>query len=657
MAFFKCELLVGGYSYEVTDCLVNWDDVELAYKRGDYDGVVRSFSTKFEFAGAAYSLLVGEYRSHYLQSSAHVVFYNRTNSWEWAERFRCALDFSTLAYTATTCEINAVDDSLASLIKAKRGTEYEYSVKNIKDGPLLLYDRMMMKNSCKWLLSGSEEEVGGEMRVVNRFAFNTPHPSYYTFPLYIESSELPVKNIASVSDLSGMEFVNEIPEYLFKNVSDKNITIHVSANFNLHFHTTGNGGMILFFRKYDKDGNDETILRHDFSEGWNEIDIDDDYQLEPSEYLFLFLAVSNAECELYQLQESASDERFSVEFSERDKAIRLDVVKPQVLLNRLLRSMNGGNSGISGHITTGVDARLDNTLLLAAESVRGLENAKLRTSYTKFCNWMSAEFGFVPVVDDAAKQVTFVHRDSLFKDTEVKDLGDGCTEFEYAVNEGLIYARVRVGYDKVDYDSVNGRDEFRWTNSYETGVTLTDTSLDLISPYRADAYGIEFLAAKRGEDTTDDGSDNDVFMVGAELTDSGTRYELIRGGEYAVSGVISPDTMFNAMYAQRFMVAANERYIGVFADGLAFASSEGNGDASVGGVRTDADLSISGGLFTVGEVEVETGDQQLPHDLGGYFTLRKNGMEYQGYLKETAFGVGKGKAVRYSLIVKGVADE
>ena len=100
------------------------------------------------------------------------------------------------------------------------------------------------------------------------------------------------------------------------------------------------------------------------------------------------------------------------------------------------------------------------------------------------------------------------------------------------------------------------------------------------------------------------------------------------------------------------MVAANEKYIGVFADTLKFASAEGNGEAAVGGVRTDADLTLAGRLFTVGEVEVETGDQQLPTDLGGYITLEKNGRTYQGYLKDASFGVGKAQAVRYTLVVK-----
>lgn len=90
---YKCELLVGGYAYDVTDDLSNWDDVKLSFKRDNYDGVIRSFSTKFQFAGSGYSLLKGEYRKAYIDASASIVFYTRNNSWTWNERFRCALDF------------------------------------------------------------------------------------------------------------------------------------------------------------------------------------------------------------------------------------------------------------------------------------------------------------------------------------------------------------------------------------------------------------------------------------------------------------------------------------------------------------------------------------------------------------------------------------
>lgn len=250
-----------------------------------------------------------------------------------------------------------------------------------------------------------------------------------------------------------------------------------------------------------------------------------------------------------------ADPRYiNISFVGQDEAVSIDVVKPISLLSRLLKSINGGKEGVTCEIVSGVDSRLDNTLIVAAESIRGIEDAKIYTSYTKFVKWMEAEFGFVPVVGE--NKVTFVHRDSLFQDVQIKDFTENSREFEYSVNSSLIYSGIKVGYDKQDYDSVNGRDEFHFTNEYLTGITLTDNVLDLISPYRADAYGIEFLAAKRGEDTTDSKSDNDIFFVGAEL--SGDKYKLIR---IPISGVISPDTMFNAMYSQRYMIEANENLL------------------------------------------------------------------------------------------------
>ena len=150
--YYKCELLVGGNVHDVTNDLVNWDDVEMSFKRNDYDGVVRSFSTKFEFSGGAYSLLLREYQSNYLKSSAAIVFYVRNNSWLLNEKFRCALDYSTFTYTNISCEINAVDNSLASLIKAKKGTQYEYLVSELKEAEPLYYDRLEMSSNIEWVI-------------------------------------------------------------------------------------------------------------------------------------------------------------------------------------------------------------------------------------------------------------------------------------------------------------------------------------------------------------------------------------------------------------------------------------------------------------------------------------------------------------------------
>ena len=138
--YYRCELLINGLKYRVTDDLENWDEVKASFKRNDYDGVIRTFSNKFSFAGDARKLLLKQYDEDYLNASASIIISTRNNSWLYNERFSCALNFSTLQDNGRILQINAVDDSVASMIKSKKGTQYEYSVEEVKSPIPLVYD-------------------------------------------------------------------------------------------------------------------------------------------------------------------------------------------------------------------------------------------------------------------------------------------------------------------------------------------------------------------------------------------------------------------------------------------------------------------------------------------------------------------------------------
>lgn len=648
--YYRCELLVGGNVHDVTNDLVNWDDVEMSFKRNDYDGVVRSFSTKFEFSGGAYSLLLREYQSNYLKSSATIVFYVRNNSWLLNEKFRCALDYSTFTYTDISCEINAVDNSLASLIKAKKGTQYEYLVSELKEAEPLYYDRLMMDSKIDWTVPSDTEDSSVSYEMTMGTA-----ERYYTVPFYILSSEIATKNIIEVFDssLNTYTALDELHKnYFIKNISDRSISMNLKLGIKLKISATMGSFLSFLCVKYNETSKEEKKI-YEISKMKTDpiyvITINENIVLEPQESLIIYFNYPYIPVNIpttatfYDMSTP-----LTISFMERDTPANIGVIKPTTLLNRLLKSITGDNSVI-GEITSTTDARLDKTVIAPAESIRGIPNAKIYTSYTKFANWMSSVFGFVPVIGE--NKVTFVHRDVLFQDKLVKDLKDNTVDLNYNVSSSMIYSRLKVGYDKQDYDSVNGRDEFHFTNEYTTGITLTENAKELISPYRADAYGIEFLAAKRGEDTTDNDSDSDIFFVGAAL--EGGKYKLVRSG-YTISGVISPSTMFNAMYSQRYMIEANARYLAAFAEQLSFTSSDGNSDVEINGVRETNDIALGNRLFTVGELSVETGDQGTPSDLSGYIRIEKNGNVYKGFVKSVSYNHGKAKPVKYSLIVKSV---
>ena len=313
--------------------------------------------------------------------------------------------------------------------------------------------------------------------------------------------------------------------------------------------------------------------------------------------------------------------------------------------------MNGGNDGIKGEIDYGYNENLDNCVILAAESIRGIKKAKLYTSYTEFKDWMEAEFGFVPVIN--GNTVCFKHRDSLFGNSNIKKVTNNISDFEYKIDASRIHSRIRIGYDKQDYESINGRDEFRFTTEYTTGVDITENVLELISPYRADAYGFEFLAQKRGKDTTDNESDNNVFFAGVNLDLSDKRYKMIRDG-WEIDGVLDSSRMFNTMYWQGEMLKANASYIGMFTKKLSYSSSDGNSDVVVNGIGMKDDFNVESGIITCGDVSFTTYDEDIPSTDNETIKVLKDGLAYEGYIKEVSRVIERFAGVKYDLFVRSI---
>ena len=493
-------------------------------------------------------------------------------------------------------------------------------------------------------------------------------PYFYSIPLYkLDNSELPkLDSPLRFDDVSFTELsnLNECSPFV-EALSD----IHVDINFRTDYYATSKEGgiknfFLLIFKK-DSSGNVSEVKSYE-SDGIykyiNEVipvDLSKGESLIFAIHIYFISIVSN------NIDIAFPNFSFGVNFKSKINSVDIDVISPNTILSKLLDSMTENtidHKGVidvtlpsSGEITPiEFNRLLERTYIMAAESARGLPKAKIYTSYKKFCEWMEAEFGYVPVINE--NTVTFMHRDKLFSSTVVKDLGTEINDYEFSVNDSLIYSSVKVGYDKQDYDSINGRDEFRFTNEFSTGLKLTDNTLSLISPYRADAYGIEFLVQKRGEDTTDNDSDNDVFFV--ECDDSvpvDQPLPLYRPySESQLSGLLSPDTMFNLNYSPRFMLEANKKYIGACTNLLKFASSDGNSDVSIDGVKETDDFSIPERLFTVSEVEVETSDIISPDDLLGLVSLNNKGEIVTGYIKQLKLNIAKDKSASYSLIVKNI---
>lgn len=664
--YFRCQILINGISYEATDDLKNWDDFELAYKRSDYDGVLRSFSTKFEFVNRSYNLLKEEYSKNYLSSSAGIAFYKRNNSWNWDKVFQCALDFSSYSDDGYTISINAIDDTLAAIIKAKRNIQYEYLVSELKPQSLY-YDGLKFRYEAKYVSGGTTVEDDANLQYIQFHgalqAEGGTRPATVSFPVYIlDNSELPKRDSPLV--FTDEPFTTDGSVQIFAEaLSNIDITLKLSFSFYVtadNAHGTAYADVVLFVKRANGDlarfgawrhiaGNIPTIV----SELIN-------ISLNSGDSIGMDLLLYNSATPITMTWTTyLRDFSLSVNFQSRINPVNIDVLLLTTVAEKLLESMTDSSDysvDIYNYVPGGITrSRLSSCFIMPAESARNLPNAKLYTSFKKFCEFMEAEFGYVLVIE--GNNVTFIHRYALFDNYVVKDLSDQINDYEYSVNSSLVNTSVKVGYDKQDYDSINGRDEFRFTNEFSTGLKLTDNTLSFISPYRADAYGIEFLVQKRGEDTTDNDSDNDVFIVGCQYATSAENGNLLLDRPYSPSqllGLISPDTMFNVEYSPRFMLEANKAYIGACTNMLKFTSSDGNSNVSIAGIKETDDFPIDNRLFTVGEVDVETSEVDVPSNLSGLISLDYNGETVRGYIKEMKINVGKTESVRYSLIVKEI---
>lgn len=637
---FEIDLLVGGYSYTVTDDLKNWDDVKFSFERSDYGGVIKSFSTKFEFCGTSYTALRNEYLANYLSSSANIVVYSINNSRLRSERFRCALDFSTMEDDGATISINAIDNTLASIIKSKKSTTYDILVADIKEEKQLSYDGLTMSNYVNWVTGGTVNDAGDEYLIEVQAGTN------YSFPLYITKSEIAIKNVYEPIDSPWKSFSGGIPgndSYFFKTQIAQTINLNIQFKAKAAYTMAGAMQVVLYKNKSLADGN--KFAEWQIYNG-NKSNIHYSGEITLAKGDALYMAITS-QSTVYNPIIISEFEYIKMDWNARmQEPALIDIVKPLSLLSSIIQNIYGSEVECSIPLST----RLLNTGICAAESLRGLANAKIHTSYSKFSEFMEAEYGYVPIIE--SNKVSFVHRDTLFVNEVVKSLGGNLTDFKFNVDDSMIYQSVKVGYDKQDYDSVNGRDEFRFTNEFTTGINLTDNTLELISPYRADAYGIEFLVEKRGEDTTDDNSDNDVFIIG--VIQDLDKYYLDR--TYSISGVISPNTMFNALFSPKAMLEANKAYIGSFASLLTFASAEGNSDVTIGGVSEKDNMPITDRLFRAEKVSISTPDTDPPSTLTKAVDFIKNGKTYRGFIMSADYMIGKPEAVTYNLLVQGIYE-
>lgn len=428
----KYILHIGDKSYALSDeSIRNWRDVMCTYKRADLDGVIRSFTSSFEFVNDAYAILLDLYLEHDVNAYAEIEMLAINDNWEYSTLLRAPLDFTTINIEGGVLTLNCIVTDLESKIKANRSTKYELRVvTDIKTFKTLSYDRMRMSENAKYEFTQGQSIPDSKDLIVPFSSDKLPWVG-------LVSSEVCVNGVLFFAD----DQQNEEGSYMLEAVKNCDVEL-VCKVYYLSNKSTGNTtltvkvtnpytnkeemhhiGMCAASNKvrvqatspdqlppYNRLGNRYAIIGNDvYIEGYNGWENTHKSEREYFAYghdktFSLHLEaqdrvtlISEGKAEIY-----ITDSLFQANWQARGKVKSYPLITPSELCRRLLTKMNDGKFvavSISDY-----DARLADTYIVGGETLRQIAGAKIYSSFTEFCEWMATVFGYTYYIDKPQKQ-------------------------------------------------------------------------------------------------------------------------------------------------------------------------------------------------------------------------------------------------------------
>lgn len=652
--------------HEVTSDVANSSQLEQSWERKGFGGVSRKYGSRIEFVGDAAQMLVDLWDDNYIESVASFAIYVADNHWNFSEAWSCPLDFSTFVWDGNKVSVNCVDNSAASIIKANGGTKSSYQVSALKSPQPLLYDRVVTRNEAEYMMVG--DTVHGEdtwTKVIASYALD------WIVPLsLVDTSRMTDRTQFILQDQGGyFNLPRNVSDDHFAEVNQLTTFWLDFSNFRIKWNTPRT--TVASIMRFDVvqwpqtySSLHDAVYKKDFqniAHAWVNIQSSTKTFACPLRGNFSVEAGHNLSfvCGIVNSSFSDGDEFWmntnhgDMAWNSRGENVDINVIEPSVLLNKILETVADGKMTITGEISPNIggvaNTRLAGMKIMAAESIRGFDDAYIHTSFNQFAKMMESVFGYVYQISENAgsASVTFLHRSDLFS-SSVKTLTKA-NGFQKSVDNSMLYAEVKVGFDDQEYENGNtGNDEWNSEYTYLTGNAMKSATLDLVSPYRADCYGVEELVAKRSEKEKTD-KDEDVFIVKCLDDVVSGRWRIDR--TIVVSGAYT-NTVFNAAFTPIYMVEANKGYISSFCNGLKLSMTSGSRDVVVGGeaVTKNFTFSASDRMFRCCGLNVTTDDQELPMDKNGVFSFEYDGEIYSGYLRSVKTKFQGEEPLEYELI-------
>ncbi|MFO7257940.1 MAG: hypothetical protein DIU61_009605, partial [Bacteroidota bacterium] len=481
-----------------------WRNIQISNQRNQkYFALDRSFSLPLDFVKDGAQILKHLYYNKGLEEKVFLaiakqqLYFDDTHyGYYYTLLYKGELDFINFQHDGPKVTCNIMEGGPVKYIKARENTSYEIPVEDI----LVKMDGVRLKQSASYLLTNGalvndldshvpELTLLGSEQIQSIGAQNTVRTVINSIPDIYNSRQFFIKTGASSTEVT----INY----------DFGITLSLAAGispvFNTHF----------FFqvRLFDSAGNQVGLAQNiiDFNPGdplllYRHHDFSGTYTLTvpPDTEVYFTTRVSLNEDFTFFTYDN--DGEISVSYTYTHPTSYIKALRPLKLLQEIIYRLTEGQYTIASDT---LEAYKD-IVVTCGDAIRGIEGAKIKTTLFNFFQAFNTVIGVG--LGMVGSQLRLEEKAYWVDYSDPIDLGE-VKNLKVSPATDYIYNNLKIGYPAQEYEDVNGRQEFNNTHEYDLPVTRITKNLELVSPYRADCYGIEFTRINlEGKTTTDDKS-------------------------------------------------------------------------------------------------------------------------------------------------------
>ena len=553
--------------------VINADDFRIGFERNlETFGVFRSFTLPMVLCHAPANILRFMLHTYGYEAYTRVVIERKNmTTYQYETLIDTEVDYTQFHGNGDiegdeyTVHINLMDNSIAEFLKSNESVTQEVDLLGIY-AQTVVFDGIVQKNAAKWLVSDG---------LLNEGSTNPTQAHVLDTTIITTDGEnrLDVKDATWLNWSVNTDFVNA-GRYLYVASTARpftfeyNITVHIGSvsGFNYavdrpRFDIFRNRGGVIsnVHTMYDLSAAPITFIdaTHSFSGTFTDsAQVEDEYYVVawiPSATTFMNFNYDPASWITLKYYDRlpTSGALGMKYFNALNETIKKASDNTHELVSDFLQTYNAQSN---------LDSEPANTVIVPAESIKGTTNSKLKATIADLL-----KFGRVTWMLGMGAEGNKLRVEPLthfFRKDDILFTLDSINDFGYHVARDLLYTAARVGYEPQSYDKINGADEFNTTEEYKLPNTRLNAILDLISPIRADMYGIEALRMNRFINTdsglattTTTNEDNTLFAVGIEVTGSVKRM----GNKFY--NIVPGETTYNAQYSPKRALIRNLPHI------------------------------------------------------------------------------------------------